>query len=610
MSTISTASNHNDQQEAIRLLHVDDDPDLADLTATFLTREDDRFDIEIAHNVSEGLDRLAETEFDCIVSDYDMPGKSGIEFLEIVREDYPELPFILFTGKGGEEVASAAISAGVTDYLQKERGPDQYTILANRIINAVSAHHAATEAARVQQQLDQILKTVPACIVQLNYDGEFIFANERAVEVLGLERSQVTDRAYNDPEWEIRDLDGNPIPDEELPFRQVCDSGEALYGYRHTIRWSEGTRKELLVNGAPLLDEGGNTKQVVFALSDITDHKERTRDLQQSKARLGALFRDSPDMINVHDIDGTILEVNAQFCEETGYNEDDLVGMRVWELDQMVDPDDIRALWMDMEPGDRRELEGVYQRHNGSTFPVKVHIRQLARDEGERFVVISRDVTEEKERERQLEQRNEQLENFASIVSHDLRNPLNVAEGRLALGREECDSEHFETVADAHGRMDALIEDLLTLAKEGDRISDTEPVDLAELSQNCWQNVKTTDAKIQIHTNQTIQADKSRLAQLLENLIRNAIEHGHGDMKITIGELEDGFYIEDNGPGISEDERDHVFEAGYSTSDGGTGFGLSIVEQVAGAHGWNIRVTDGTEDGARFEITGVEFTAE
>ena len=107
---------------SIRVLHVDDDADFAALAATLVERRADRFDVETAPGASEALDRLTAADFDCVVSDYDMPERNGIEFLEAVRETHPEVPFILFTGKGSEEVASVAISAGVTDYLQKETG--------------------------------------------------------------------------------------------------------------------------------------------------------------------------------------------------------------------------------------------------------------------------------------------------------------------------------------------------------------------------------------------------------------------------------------------------------------------------------------------------------
>ena len=132
----------SDSTDTIHVLHVDDEPNLADVAATFLEREDDRIQVETATSANEGLELLAEDTVDCIVSDYDMLGKNGIEFLEAVREDHPDVPFVLFTGKGSEEIASHAISAGVSDYLQKGVGPDQYVVLANRIKNLVSRQRA------------------------------------------------------------------------------------------------------------------------------------------------------------------------------------------------------------------------------------------------------------------------------------------------------------------------------------------------------------------------------------------------------------------------------------------------------------------------------------
>jgi signal transduction histidine kinase len=211
------------------------------------------------------------------------------------------------------------------------------------------------------------------------------------------------------------------------------------------------------------------------------------------------------------------------------------------------------------------------------------------------------------ERERRLRQQNQQLEQFASVVSHDLRNPLNVAQARVELLQEESDSEHIEPIDRSLIRMEELIEDLLSLAQQGDQVREFVATDLASLSDSCWANVATADATLQDETTHTLRADPTRVQQLLENLFRNAVEHGGDDVSVTVGDLDNGFYIEDDGPGISEQDQDEIFTMGYSTDTDGTGFGLSIVNQVVGAHGWTIRVTDGTEGGARFEITDVEF---
>lgn len=211
---------------------------------------------------------------------------------------------------------------------------------------------------------------------------------------------------------------------------------------------------------------------------------------------------------------------------------------------------------------------------------------------------------------RDLKRQNERLQEFTSVVSHDLRNPLRTAEGNLELLKEECDSDRIEALDHSLTRMDDLIEDLLTLAREGKKVSEIRVVDLGDLSETCWQTVETKLARFVTDVDRPIQADRSRLQQLLENLFRNAIEHGGGDVTVTVRELDDGFYVADDGPGIPEETRGEVFEAGYSTSQQGIGFGLAIVEQVVEAHDWSIRVSNGPDGGARFEITGVTFTDE
>lgn len=209
-----------------------------------------------------------------------------------------------------------------------------------------------------------------------------------------------------------------------------------------------------------------------------------------------------------------------------------------------------------------------------------------------------------------LEQKNEQLEEFASVVSHDLRNPLNVATGRLELAAEECDSEHLEDVDLALTRMDELIDGLLTLARQGESIGQTEPISLESFADTCWSNMAVGDAEFQNTTEGTIEADRDRLQQLFENLFRNAIKHAGENVTVTVGDLDTGFFVEDDGPGIAAENREEVFGLGYTRRDEGTGLGLSIVREIVNAHGWEIQVTDNEDGGARFEISGVEFIDE
>lgn len=220
-------------------------------------------------------------------------------------------------------------------------------------------------------------------------------------------------------------------------------------------------------------------------------------------------------------------------------------------------------------------------------------------------VVVLSDITEREQYRQELERQNDRLEQFASLVSHDLRNPLNVAMGRLNLVQQEHDSEHLDPMERSLTRMEDLIKDLLTLARQGQPIDDTEETSLSTLATQAWELVETNECDLVVDSDHYFQADPDRAQQLFENLFRNALEHGGSVSTVRVGELADeiGFYVEDDGQGIPEDEREQVLEFGYTTSTDGTGFGLAIVSEIADAHQWTVEITDSDTGGARFEFT-------
>jgi PAS domain S-box-containing protein len=223
-----------------------------------------------------------------------------------------------------------------------------------------------------------------------------------------------------------------------------------------------------------------------------------------------------------------------------------------------------------------------------------------------RIIGITRDVTERVERERQLQSQRDQLEEFAGVVSHDIRNPLNVAQGRATLLADECDSENLPPIRDALDRMEEIVTDTLTLARQGQVVAETDPIPLTNLVGKCWQTASTGSGTIEVVDDITIHGDRGRLRHVFENLFRNALEHGSPDVTVRVGRTERGIYVEDDGPGIPADARESIFEPGHTSTTDETGLGLTIVNRIAEAHGWDVAVAAGTDDGARFEFTGVD----
>ena len=757
--------------QAIRVLHVDDDPELGRLTATYLEREDDRFEVRTATSAAEGFDTMGDPPPDCIVSDYDMPGRDGIEFLRMVREEYPELPFILFTGKGGEAVASDAISAGATDYLRKGSGTDQYGILANRIGNAVEQYrsnrraatlerarqlgsdvtsalvragstgaietrvcevisgsepyvatciagvdretmaveprtwagdtggyfeefemtidedspgrrapegrafhdrdiavsqdvrederyapwreralrrgfrslaavpieyegrlygllvafaarpdafdrterdvlteladdtaHALhsqslrTELERTNAELSSIMRHVPVGLILVEYtDGEFRYHrfNRRMAELTGLQREEMRDETP-------RAALGAEMVDR---FRDCIEREEPIpFTAEFDVDGQRAVREGIV---SPITDDG-DVEQLVVVVEDVTDRKQREQELGELTAQYAALVDHFPNGgVFLFDEDLRYVRAGGDELTEVGLSSADFDGRTPDDLFPEAIAEETARYYRATLDGERHTFRQQYQGENYEvrTIPIRDDTGSIRYG-----MAVSRNITQEVERKRELERQNERLEEFAGVVSHDLRNPLRTASGRLELAREECDcgTTHLDDAADAIDRSQALVEDLLTLARAGDTVGTPESVSLSALAEECWAVVPGGEATLTVATGRTVSADRGQLRQLLENLLANSIEHAGRTVTVTVGDLPDGFYVEDDGVGIPEGERADVFETGYSIAEDGTGFGLRIVERIVDAHGWDIRVTEGEGGGARFEITGVE----
>jgi len=467
-------------RERIRVLCVGD-RGAADRAATVLDCDNERFEVTTTTSIEDGMSRL-DGATDCVVTGYDLDDGTGLDFLRNIRKRSPDLPVILFTDRGSEEIASEAISAGVTDYLRRDDETDQSPRLTNRVRMAVERHRTQRE------------------------------------------------------------------------------------------------------------------------------HAERRAERRRSERRLEAVFEDPKMLVGVLSPDGRLRKANRTAMEFVDADHDELVGRPFHETPWWPDDlrDDVRR-WIERAAGGEYvEYEADHGHVDAERRGVSGTIRPVTDDADEvvSLIASARDITERRTHERELEKRNDRLNEVASIVSHDLRSPLNVANGHLAIAHDS-DDDHLAEVAHALDRMEELVDDLLTLAHEGERVSEIESVDLAAAVEDCWRNVSTTETAPHVDTDLVIRADPDQLRHLLENLLGNALRHGGADVTVTVGDLDDGFYVGDDGPGIPEADRETVFDSGYSTAADGTGVGLSIVQTIADAHGWSVAVTESETGGTRFEIRGV-----
>jgi PAS domain S-box-containing protein len=339
-------------------------------------------------------------------------------------------------------------------------------------------------------------------------------------------------------------------------------------------------------------------------LEGIHSHDSATKGTYRARA---TAIEASMDGIAILAEDGTYDYLNHAHAEVYGYNSRDHFYNNTWKTcysDAELDRLETEVMPTLYAEGEWRG-EAVGTRQDGTTFPQEL---SLSLSPNGRIVCIVRDITDQKQREAQLQQHTQRLEEYSRLLAHDLRNPLAVAKARVDVldATEELDNDHLDSLSDSLDRMEELIADALDYAQNTGSLTeeDMTTVSLGEVVATSWDNVATDDATVTVESTTPITALQTRLEQVFENLFRNAIDHAGEDVTIWCGALPEdaGFYIEDNGPGIPADDRDDVFSIGYSSATDGTGYGLATVSRIVTDHGWDISITDGRTGGARFEI--------
>ena len=335
----------------------------------------------------------------------------------------------------------------------------------------------------------------------------------------------------------------------------------------------------------------------------------------RAKKRSHALFENIPDaaVVLAYDQQTPIVRaVNSAFSTVFGYDEEQI---RDESLNEFIVPDghsdEAEDIDRQVVAGEQVEREVKRETEDGEVRDFLFRTVPMEKTTGElEAYSIYTDVTDRRQRTRELREHNKRLEEVTTVVTHDLRNPLSIAQSHLSFAMEDLDEsldgyEFLRDVEDAIERMERLSEDLLTLARHGKRVTETQSVDFSEVSQQAWADTDSSGGELVIETSGNIEADEGQLNTLLGHLFQNAITHAGPNVTVTVGTTTDGFYVHDDGPGIAAEKQNKVLEYGYTTETGGTGLGLSIVRSIVTAHGWDIKLTESNTGGVRFDITDV-----
>jgi PAS domain S-box-containing protein len=484
------------------------------------------------------------------------------------------------------------------------------------------------ELKQTNKRLESLIDAAPLTIMEIDGDGEILLWNRGAEEMFGWSREAVVGEF-------------NPIvpEDKQSEFeehRRRALNGERIRRKEIQRETKDGEQLTLSLSVAPVTDSDGTVSRIMAVLEDITEQKQlenRLRSLQETARQLSAAR--SAEEIATIAVDAAVEILGFEITGVWEHDEHENALVPVTETAAARElfgdgpwfrPGSSLA-WEAFESGELRVYDDIRTEeplHNSNT-QIRSEIlvplgeygllttgstskQVFSETDVDLFRILGATVEAalaRASREEKLQQQNERLDQFTSVVAHDLRNPLSVARGFLEVAEETGEQSHFERIESAHARIERLIDDLLTLARTEADIENAEQVHLGDIAADAWEHVDTGEATLCVPDEIPVVAGApGRLTQLFENLFRNAVEHGGADVTVTLGRLDDGagFYVEDDGSGIPPEKRESVFDHGVNADGGQTSFGLSIVADIAKVHGWDVCVTEGDDGGARFEF--------
>ncbi|ELZ09457.1 multi-sensor signal transduction histidine kinase [Halovivax asiaticus JCM 14624] len=583
---------------------------------------------------------------DCFVLDLDADGRDA--GIRAVPEETPVAVVL-----GHDEDTTSPLEAGAADIFRRDTVQREPALVARRLRSVVDASTArppltqtSTDSTRLGRY-QTVVELAADPMYVLDSSGRCVLANDALARFSGYDRTDLVgahaSRFIGSAEFERA---------SEL-LADLTSSDESAGRFEFTLETADGDERVGEATIVPVTTDD-RVLGSVGVVRDISERTRRTREL----ARFRTIVETAPIGLFSLDETGTITWANDEFVAPFAESADEIVGESFQtlvergyfapeEIDSYVER--VRTLLSDDTDVTEITHEPRLHTPDGETRTYRATLTTLPLDDGEFTGTVNafREITDERRYQRELERQNDRLEQFASLVSHDLRNPLNVAQGHAELLEGAVEHDSTTEISWALERMETLIDDLLALARQGETVGEPERVNLGAVVDEAWAVVEGP-VTLRHDVAGTVLADRSRLCELLTNLFRNVVDHGIADdtgatdpnatqatdhdshanvsadneqhptnepesaREISVGWIDgdsnpavepSGFLVADDGPGLPNVD---VFEAGVTTDPDGTGIGLAIVAEIAEAHGWTVTAGESASGGARFEFRGVD----
>ncbi|ELY41509.1 PAS domain-containing sensor histidine kinase [Natronorubrum tibetense] len=547
-------------------------------------------------------------------------------FFEIVRSETSRSGRVVFRFRhaDGSWVSLEGVGQSLpTDTTFGSEDDGREFVIISRDITEM--RETTEELRSTRDQLQVILDNTPAVVYMKDIDQRYLYVNPAFERLFDRSREEILGKRSEDIHPEVNVEQINEMD------REVLSEGESNK-YVEDFRIN-GKRRVFFNVRAPLFDADGEPYAIYGIATEITERQEREESMQ-ALAQAGPRLLECETMESVGSVavsvaksvlnqpitgiltpdeSGDVLRPLTMTDEamdlfgETAIPRGSGIAWRVFDTGDLYASSDVSSDPAVLNPETPVESEIIVPLGDhgvllaGSTEP-----REFDEHDIEFATILGamiQGTIDRADRERQLQTKNQRLEDFSNVLAHDLRNPLAVAKGYAELARETGDVAHLTDVEDGIERAMSIMDGLLALARTGQGVSEFESASLERLAGEAWSSIETRDGTLQVETERTITADLGWLQQLFENMFRNAIEHGGSDVSVRVGATDGGFYIADDGPGIDPEQRERLLEGTGSSGD--VRFGFKIIRDVVDAHGWELSIGESDEGGARFEIVGL-----